>query len=412
MSRAAVISIDGHVGGSRTQYRDYVERKYLETYDEQVRAAEEAGLQDAGNLHPEFAPEVQWDSNLRIENLESVGVVAEVLFPNRRPFQHNRFDDFARSDNPELTEEGRRSYNRWLVDFCAQAPERRKGQMQMRFADVDQAVKDVYWAKENGLGGIALPALNPGDTFFFNPVLDPIWAACQEVGLPLSQHGGAGLPAYDPPGFAATMMVLTENAFFAVRSLWMLIVGGVFDRFPDLRVAYIETQVHFLIPAMSNLERTVTSESDWLKLTRMMNRERSFQRLPSEYFGTNIFVGVSPFSPIQVPIDDLIGKDANQQSLPGFHIGADAAMYGVDYPHFESNFKRNMAEVANLVTTSSVTETDAKKILFENAARVYDFDLTALQPHIDRAGFDVGDVAANADALTRDLPGSWRAVLL
>ena len=339
-------------------------------------------------------------------------MVAEVLFPNRRPFQHNRFDDFARSDNPELTEEGRRSYNRWLVDFCAQAPERRKGQMQMRFADVDQAVKDVYWAKENGLGGIALPALNPGDTFFFNPVLDPIWAACQEVGLPLSQHGGAGLPAYDPPGFAATMMVLTENAFFAVRSLWMLIVGGVFDRFPDLRVAYIETQVHFLIPAMSNLERTVTSESDWLNFTRMMNRERSFQRLPSEYFGTNIFVGVSPFSPIQVPIDDLIGKDANQQSLPGFHIGADAAMDGVDYPHFESNFKRNMAEVANLVTTSSVTETDAKKILFENAARVYDFDLTALQPHIDRAGFDVGDVAANADALTWDLPGSWRAVLL
>ena len=56
MSRAAVISIDGHVGGSRTQYRDYVERKYLETYDEQVRAAEEAGLQDAGNLHPRVRP--------------------------------------------------------------------------------------------------------------------------------------------------------------------------------------------------------------------------------------------------------------------------------------------------------------------------------------------------------------------
>ena len=66
MARTAIISVDGHVKSSRAGYRDYVEKKYLEAYDEQVKAAEEAETPDAGNLHPDFVPEVQWDSDLRI----------------------------------------------------------------------------------------------------------------------------------------------------------------------------------------------------------------------------------------------------------------------------------------------------------------------------------------------------------
>ena len=164
------------------------------SYDEQVKAAEEAGLRDAGNLHPEFAPEVQWDSDLRLGNLESIGVVAEVLFANGQPFQMNRLDDFASSASVELGEVGRQVYNRWLVDFCARAPERRRGQLAISFDDVDQAVKEVYWAKENGLGGIRLPGLTRSGRFFFDPDLDPVWAACEETGLTVSQHGGAADP--------------------------------------------------------------------------------------------------------------------------------------------------------------------------------------------------------------------------
>jgi len=95
MAKTAIISVDGHVKGSRSEYRDYLPAKYLEAYDEQVKAAEEAGTPDAGNLHPDFAPAVQWDSDLRTSELESIGVVAEVLFPNGQPFQINRLDDFA-----------------------------------------------------------------------------------------------------------------------------------------------------------------------------------------------------------------------------------------------------------------------------------------------------------------------------
>jgi predicted TIM-barrel fold metal-dependent hydrolase len=326
-----------------------------------------------------------------------------VLFPNGVPFQTNPFDDFARGKNPELQAEGRRAYNRWLVDFCGAMPERRRGQMVMDFSDVDQAVADVYWAKENGLGGISLPGLNPGDRFFFDPALDPIWAAVQEVGLPVTQHGGAGLPPYNPPGFAMIMMLIAEQGFFSSRSLWMLIAGGVFDRFPGLRVSYVETQVHFITTVIPQLDRYLDPETDWMGFAKMMGRERSCSRLPSEYFGTNVFVGVSPFSEMQLPIPDLLGKDGDRE-LPGFHFGADAVMFGVDYPHFESCFSRCTGEVATLVRTPGVTEADTEKILLTNAAHALGFDLDALRPDIDRVGFEISDIAARADELVSEMP--------
>jgi hypothetical protein len=69
-------------------------------------------------------------------------------------------------------------------------------------------------------------------------------------------------------------------------------------------------------------------------------------------------------------------------------------MFGVDYPHFESIFPGTMEKVGNLVGAPGITDTDARNILFENAADVYGFDRTALQPDIDRIGFALDDVRA------------------
>jgi predicted TIM-barrel fold metal-dependent hydrolase len=392
MSRTAIISVDGHVKASRAGYREYVEQQYLDEYDASVKAAEEAGLPDAGNLNPEYGFDAQWDSAARMDAVESQGAVAEVLFPNGQPFQVNRLEDVGRAANPELAAAGRCAYNRWLADFCAEARGRRAGQAVVSFDDIDVAIADVHWAKEHGLGGIMMPPLNPGGTFFFDPVLDPIWAAIQDVGLPISQHGGAGLPGYSPPGFASILTVSTENAFFSNRSLWQMIAGGVFDRFPDLKVAFIETQLFFLIAAIAHLDATLSWSDDWMAFARFMKRERSCQRLASEYVATHCFIGVSPFDVRQIPMDQLVGKDADQRPLPGFHIGAESAMFGLDYPHFESIVPNAKEKVAGLAGDPSVTEEDTRKILFDNAADLYGFDRALLQPHVDRVGFELDDL--------------------
>jgi predicted TIM-barrel fold metal-dependent hydrolase len=412
MGKAAVISVDGHVKASRREYREYILKKYLQAFDEEVKAAEEAGIPDAGNLHPELDPAVQWDSDLRLQNLEAMGVVAEVLFPNGQPFQMNRLDDYPRAASVELAEAGRQAYNRWLADFCALELDRRRGQMQTSFMDVEQAVRDIHWAKEHGLGGIMLPELTRESRSLVDPVLDPIWGACQDTGLPISAHGGASLPDYGPGGFAALVAAMAENAFFSNRSLWMLISGGVFDRFKELRVCYIETQAYMLVAALQHLDSMVNPAGDWMGFARTRNREQTTERFASEYLGTNVFVGVSPFSSVQIPMDDLVGKDAGGQPLPGVHIGSHAAMFGVDYPQFESIFDRTMGEVATLVATPGVTDDDARRILLENAAEVYHFDLCALQPHIDRVGFDLAEVRANAEELKRKMSKETRAPLM
>ena len=133
------------------------------------RSQEELGLPDAGNMQPAIGVDGQWDSDKRLRDLESQGVVAEVLFPNGLPFQSVRFEDAVKATDPVLDRQARRAYNRWLADFCAQAPGRRAGQALVSFDDVDQAVRDIHWAKEHGLGGIMMPALLPGRDLLLRP---------------------------------------------------------------------------------------------------------------------------------------------------------------------------------------------------------------------------------------------------
>ena len=64
-------------------------------------------------------------------------------------------------------------------------------------------------------------------------------------------------------------------------------------------------------------------------------------------------------------------------------------MFGVDYPHFESVFPETNAQVDALVQHPSISADVSRKILCENAARVYGFDLARLAPDIERVGFEV-----------------------
>ena len=64
-------------------------------------------------------------------------------------------------------------------------------------------------------------------------------------------------------------------------------------------------------------------------------------------------------------------------------------MFGVDYPHFESIFPGTGEHVDNLLGHPHITTEVARKILCENAARVYGFDLGRLQADIDRVGFEL-----------------------
>jgi Amidohydrolase len=67
-------------------------------------------------------------------------------------------------------------------------------------------------------------------------------------------------------------------------------------------------------------------------------------------------------------------------------------MFGVDYPHFESIFPATRDQVTELLADPSISEAAVRKILYQNAADVYGFDLGRLEPEIERVGFDLADL--------------------
>jgi hypothetical protein len=236
-----------------------------------------------------------------------------------------------------------------------------------------------------------MPALLPGGIFFFDPALDPVWATCVEVGLPISQHGGSGAPTYGPPGFAAIMTLALEHSFYSGRSLWQMILGGVFERFPGLRVAFVETEADWIAPAIRKLDRRLSWGDDWTGWAATLQRMRQFTGSARDYWSANCFAGISPFTDNQVPLEELARPSAEYHP---FAIGCDNAMFGVDYPHFESVFPETKAQVDALVHHPSITAEVSRKILCENAAQVYGFDLAFLGPAIERVGFEVDGLPA------------------
>jgi predicted TIM-barrel fold metal-dependent hydrolase len=385
MGRVAIISVDGHVKAPRQGYRDYIEPKWRDAFDGWVKSSE--GMPD-GFVRPELGEDSQWDASKRVTDLERQGVAAEVLFGNGAPFADGR-QDFA--PDPGQVRQANMAFNRWVLDFCSEAPGRLFGQALVSFDDVDQAVKDVYWAKEQGLVSIQMPPLYPGSKFFFDPALDPIWAACVETGLPLSQHGGTGAPNYQPAGFAAFMVLAAEHSFFSGRSLWQLILGGTFDRFPDLNIAFIETESWWIGPMMNLLDRREQVMDDWTEFGLTLGQMKPYTRMPSDYWASNCYVGISPFSPYQLTAGDMTGRGHAEE---GFHLHSENSMFGVDYPHPETIYPTVIDNARILATLPDVTEADAKKVLYENAAEVFHLDLTALQPHFDRVGFELDEPVA------------------
>jgi predicted TIM-barrel fold metal-dependent hydrolase len=270
------------------------------------------------------------------------------------------------------------------------------GQAQIDFNDVDLAVKEIHTAKNCGFVGILMPGLTADSRFFFDPALDPIWAACTETGLPISVHGGIGSPNYLPAGPAAFLTLATEHSFFSGRSLWQLILGGVFDRFSDLKVAFVETESWWLRPVMTLLDRRDSAGDDWADDASQNHSplalKRPYSRLPSEYLKTNVFIGISPFA------KSLVGAEAFDDGKERQLITTDNAMAGADYPHPETALPWLRDTVQAFAALPGITPEAARKVICGNAAQLYGIDLARLQPHIDRVGFELARASGRSDA--------------
>lgn len=381
-----VISSDCHAGGNHAQYREYLDPAYVERFDAWRGEYRNPfrDLQDDGRSR-------NWDDDRRISEMDADGVVAEVVFPNTVPPFFPTGVVIAQApttrEDYELRLAGIRAHNRWLADFVAAHPTRRVGLGQLLLNDVDEALADVRWMAENGIGGVLLPGVAPntGIEPLYSPVYDPLWALCQELGLPVTHHGGgSGMPEFGRYP-SSTVMYMMEAGFFANRALWHLVMSGVFERFGDLVFVMTEQGSGWIPGALQQMDDLHDAMVAG-RFGELGPSALTLPRRPSEYFASNCYVGCS-FPP---PGETAVFRE----------LGIDRFMWGSDYPHREGTYPYTRESLRR--TFAGWSEADLRAVLGTNAAKVYGFDLDALAPLAAAVGPTVDEVATPLGAVPAD----------
>jgi predicted TIM-barrel fold metal-dependent hydrolase len=370
-SNYVVISADCHGGANVAGYRPYLESRYHDDFDSWYATFENPYDDIAGT-----DAERNWDSSRRLGELEADGVVAEVLFPNTIPPFFPKVSLLhqppgAGTGDLERRWAGLRAHNRWLAEFCADAPGRRAGICQIMLHDVEGSVAEIRWAAEHGLtGGVLLPGAPPGSGVppLYAPDYEPIWAVCEELAMPVNHHSGSAAPDYgDYP--SAQAMFLLEVTWWAHRALWHLIFSGVMERHPALQFVFTEQGTAWLPDELTRLDYYAgrLSGTGGASGSQEAKFGESAERLslkPSEYWARQCHVGSSFIRRNEVELRDAVGVD---------HI-----MWGSDFPHLEGCWPYSKDHLR--LAFAGVAEDEVRAMVGENAARVYGFDLDVLAP--------------------------------
>lgn len=390
--RYTIITADSHAGGSHAQYREYLDPAYVDEFDAWRGRYKNPwkDLREDGRVR-------NWDSALRWEQQERDGVVAEVVFPNTVPPFFPSFVLFAQPPKPEDYQRrlaGVRAHNRWLVDFVNECPERRAGIGQIFLNDIDDAIADAVWCKENGLrGGILLPNVAP-DVKWVRPLYDPeydrFWKVVEDLDIPVNIHGGTGLPDYGNYPFSM-LIYINEVMFYSQRPFVHMLLGGVFERFPKLRVVITETGCGWMPELLGSLDGMLRQIRDTGATGEIRyTDEHKRQLLASEAFEQNVWMGVSQPGPKDVEVM--------------LQLGLGKFMWGNDYPHDEGTYPFTREHLRQLFHDQP--ESVMREILAGNAARFYDFDLDALAPYAAQHGPTVAEIREPLAALPENPNGA------
>lgn len=383
--RLTLISADTHAGANHETYREYLDKKYLDDFDA-WRGKYKNPWKDLRDTDLRVR---NWDNDRRDRDQLSEGVVGEVIFPNTVPPFYPGFVLFAGPPTAEEYEHRRagiQAHNRWMAEFCSERAVQRAGIGQFFLNDLDDAIEDIRWIKNNGLrGGVLLPTVAP-DVKWVKPLYDPsydrLWAELQDLEIPVNLHGGTGSPNYGRYA-SVPMIMISEVGFYGSRAFVHMLLSGVFERFPRLKFVLTESAASAYPPMLKDMdaiiERVRQGEIGELKYTE----ENTLPRSATEYFRQNCWVGSSFPGPW-----DLEARH---------YMGENRWMWGSDYPHDEGTppfTNEHLRQVFH-----AVPEPEMRRLLGENAAALYDFDLDALAPLAEKYGPTYEEIATPLDKL-------------
>ncbi len=286
------------------------------------------------------------------EFLEDLGIEASVLYPS---FGLACGNISGRDWAVALC----RAYNDWLSETYLKVDRRFRGIALLPMQDVEEAVKELRRAvTELGMLGAMLPGNGLPRSLGVKDYW-PVYAEADRLGCCIAVHGGVhfkiGLDQMDvyPPVHAL------GHPFALMISCGSMVFNGVFDKFPHLRVAFLEGGVAWLLLILERFDRSYDTHIPYNPRGELLNLGEG--RRVSGYLRDLIdqgrfFVGCEGEEPA---IADAVR-----------HAGNKAFMFSSDFPH-EVNTDMCRHEIGEILEHRALTDADKKAILCENALRFY-----------------------------------------
>jgi predicted TIM-barrel fold metal-dependent hydrolase len=377
-----VVDADGHVVEPpwmwqeyiEPAYRDYVPRcvKLADGHDWVIRsslaqpgdtsqplddttmrrvpaAAQIAGRSWDENWDLPFRTGIQgaWDPHARIKDMDADGIDVAILYPTTM---------LAYVPDPGFAAARCRAYNNWLADYLKPHPQRLFGSAAVPLQDIPAAIEELHRAVEQlGFRGVFIrPNPYAENAPFTHPMYDAFWAECEALGVPVGLHVFLNP---DMPGACRDLKIhqtfrdiyftqAVSNPIDLMCCVSWFCAAGILDRFPRLRVIFLEGGGGWLWSWLERLDHHShiwRSQVPWQKM------------LPSERFRANCSISFDADEKMLCPTVQLLGSEP--------------VIWASDYPHPDAKLPGVVDELRENI--ARLPEKDQRNILGENALRLY-----------------------------------------
>ncbi len=304
------------------------------------------GIFDATRIDKEIADARArgFDGVSQLDAMEKEGLDLAIMYPSIGLGVMMREDM-----DPKLGAAIARAYNNWLHDFCQTDPKRMKGSAMISLHDVTEAAKEARRAVEE-LGFVSVFARpEPLRSLpWHSRYYDVLWATLEDLGIPIGFHSAASAGEVRQMGdvFGDDLLLrhICEHPMSNMMAMIDIIGGGVLERHPRLKVAFLECYCGWVSFMLHRMDGTVAKARN----------PNTSELKPSEFFKRQCWIST---------------ESEKELAMVAELIGDDNIVYSTDYPHGDSDFPHAVEEFLEVEGVSKETK---RKILWDNCARLYD----------------------------------------
>jgi predicted TIM-barrel fold metal-dependent hydrolase len=288
-----------------------------------------------------------------LKDMEIDGLYASVCYPGFGP-------SFYVHPDKEIAAAGFTAYNDWILDdFQAADPKRLCGlAMAPTELGMDHTVAEIKRVAKKGCRAMYIPG-SPSMPYNHPTHYEPLWQAAEEHGITLCMHRNHGGPSdrndwdvYSPDGVSIGGIVF--RYFACVKPFSYMVFGGVYERYPSLKMVGAEVDCGWVPFWVQTLVHHWEIQKNWGPV--------KLQESPAEFIGRNVFM---------TNVDDYVGFDLIKTGL--YPYLSSMALFSSDYPHSATLWPHSRKVAAKM--TQGMAPADTRKVLSENAARVFGFEI-------------------------------------